>query len=325
MTEPLRVLWEAPEDDTALAAPRRSLGWPQSLVDFYGGALSIPLHRDRPTIVANFVSTLDGVVSFAEPGASGGSAISGSFGPDRRLMGLLRSMADAVLMGAGTVRKARREEWTARDIDPALAREHADARRRLSLAAQPTTVVVTASGKVDLGQPGLSRPDVPVLILTTPRGRSVLPADAASERLQIVSTSGGNPVAATGERVPTAGADMHTAGESMPTAGEDVPTAGIVSELAALGASLVLCEGGPHLLGRLLADGAIDELFLTLAPQVAGRADDRRRLALIEDRAFSTREAPWGSLLSVRQAGSHLFLRYRFDATPSTPVAGRAA
>jgi riboflavin biosynthesis pyrimidine reductase len=36
-------------------------------------------------------------------------------------------------------------------------------------------------------------------------------------------------------------------------------------------AGLVLHEGGPALFGQSLADDAIDELFLTLAPQVAGR------------------------------------------------------
>lgn len=43
---------------------------------------------------------------------------------------------------------------------------------------------------------------------------------------------------------------------------------------ASLGARLVLCEGGPHLIGDLPDAGLLEELFLTVAPQVAGR-DDR--------------------------------------------------
>jgi riboflavin biosynthesis pyrimidine reductase len=36
-------------------------------------------------------------------------------------------------------------------------------------------------------------------------------------------------------------------------------------------AGLVLHEGGRTLFGQFLADGVVDELFLTLSPQVAGR------------------------------------------------------
>src|SRR5439155_764044 len=32
----------------------------------------------------------------------------------------------------------------------------------------------------------------------------------------------------------------------------------------------LLCEGGPHLNSHLLAEGLVDELFLTVAPKVAG-------------------------------------------------------
>ena len=35
----------------------------------------------------------------------------------------------------------------------------------------------------------------------------------------------------------------------------------------------VLCEGGPTLNGALLADGAVDELFLTVAPLIAAGPD----------------------------------------------------
>ena len=103
--------------------------------------------RDRPTVIANFVSTLDGVVAFDTEGASGGGEISGFFEPDRFVMGLLRAMADVVLVGAGTVRAAPTHEWTARHVQRASADAFALWRRRLGITtAQPTTVVVTASG-----------------------------------------------------------------------------------------------------------------------------------------------------------------------------------
>jgi hypothetical protein len=51
-----------------------------------------------------------------------------------------------------------------------------------------------------------------------------------------------------------------------------------------------------------------------VAPQVAGRAAGRDRLALVEAEAFGVDDAPWSSLVSVRRSENHLFLRYRFDA-----------
>lgn len=41
-------------------------------------------------------------------------------------------------------------------------------------------------------------------------------------------------------------------------------------DLAALGLTQVLCEGGPHLFGSLAAAGQVDEVFLTLSPLLAG-------------------------------------------------------
>jgi riboflavin biosynthesis pyrimidine reductase len=84
-----------------------------------------------------------------------------------------------------------------------------------------------------------------------------------------------------------------------------------------LGARLVLCEGGPHLIGDLMGAGMVDVLFLTIAPQVAGRDDRAPRLGFVAGRAFPIAEAPWAGLVSVRRAADHLFLRYRLDQSGS--------
>ena len=56
----------------------------------------------------------------------------------------------------------------------------------------------------------------------------------------------------------------------------------VLAALADRGLTRVLCEGGPALFGALLAAGRVDELCLSLAPQLeggaAGRIVDRRRL-----------------------------------------------
>jgi riboflavin biosynthesis pyrimidine reductase len=258
----LDLLWA---DASALGAPADALD------AAYGGELRVPRRADRPTVIVNFVSTLDGVVSYATPEAAGGGEISGFFGPDRFVMGLLRAHADAVLVGAGTVRASPRERWTPDDIYPDAATEFAALRSRAGLAPQPTTVVVTGSGRLDPDHPGLADPTIPVIVaggaIDQPRGHV--------ETLRATSV----------ER--------------------------IVGELGRRGMRLVLCEGGPHLLGRLLEAELVDELFLTLAPQLAGRTELVARLALVEVVAFGVTDAPWWDLVAISRVDHHLFLRYR--------------
>jgi riboflavin biosynthesis pyrimidine reductase len=108
------------------------------------------------------------------------------------------------------------------------------------------------------------------------------------------------------------------------TDGDTVPPHEIVSLAAGLGARVVLCEGGPHVIGDLLAARLLDELFLTVAPQMAGRDETTARLALVEGIAFSPPDAPWAALRSVHRSSDHLFLRYELAFTQRGPKAARS-
>ncbi len=162
----------------------------------------------------------------------------------------------------------------------------------MGLAAQPTTVIVTAGGDLPIQHAGLNDPDVPVVIATTARG---------AERL--------------------AGAELapHVVVETMSSAeritGHDIAVLG-----ERLGARVVLCEGGPHLIGELVAADALDELFLTVAPQLVGRGGDR--LGLVEGIELVPPDTRWHDLVAVRRSGNHLFLRYR--RRPDGREAGKA-
>jgi riboflavin biosynthesis pyrimidine reductase len=79
------------------------------------------------------------------------------------------------------------------------------------------------------------------------------------------------------------------------------------------GARLALCEGGPHLFGDILRAHLVDELFLTMAPQVIGRDATDHRLSLVEGASFGGGLGRWATLSSIRRAGDDLFLRYRFE------------
>ncbi len=235
--------------------------------------------------MANFVSTLDGVVSLGRPGQSGGSEISGANPPDRALMGLLRAVADAVVVGAGTFRAVPGHVWTPERIYPPFAAAYAELRARLGLAENPLNVIVTARGDLDLTRRVFSSGQVPVLVVTTPNGAAQLRQQAIPPRVQIAEAPG------FGDLTPTV--ILEAIGRVQPT-------------------RVVLVEGGPRLLGDFLAARALDELFLTLAPQVAGRAAAVERPGLVAGREFAPDHPLWGSLADARRAASHLFLRYTF-------------
>ena len=84
----------------------------------------------------------------------------------------------------------------------------------------------------------------------------------------------------------------------------------MVAALRAEGYRSILTEGGPHLFGQLLAAGLVEQLFLTLAPALAGRQRDSTQIGLVEGTSLLPGIDVRGRLLSVRRSGSHLFLRY---------------
>jgi hypothetical protein len=65
-------------------------------------------------------------------------------------------------------------------------------------------------------------------------------------------------------------------------------------------------------MGDFFAERQLDELFLTLAPQVAGRDDANARPGLVAGKQFAPEGPVWGTLVGLKRGGSHLFLRYRF-------------
>ncbi|MFL5757349.1 MAG: dihydrofolate reductase family protein [Chloroflexota bacterium] len=263
------------------ASQVRGAGMPPVLEKRYGGPLLVPLRTDRPTVVANFVTTLDGIVAFGSGDLSGGGVVSGFHEPDRFVMGLLRALADVVVIGAGTLAGTTAHRWIAQHAHPASASAFEEWRATMGLAPRPTTVVVTATGNVPVRHPGLNDPSIPAVIATTPTGAQRL-ADADLPANVTVEPIGPGPR--------LAGSDVLALAER-------------------LGARLVLSEGGPHLVGELVGSDLLDELFLTLAPQLAGRAGER--LGLVEGVALPPHDTRWQDLVSIRGSSNHLFLRYR--------------
>ena len=284
----LSTLFEAAPDAATSGATL-----PARLRELYGGELRFPPPGLRPYVFCNFVSTLDGVVSFALPGQAGGGAISGGDAGDRFVMGLLRAAADAIIVGAGTLREVPadalfRPEQTCPEAKPLY-----DAYRNAMLGRRepPLLVVVSGSGRLDLDHAVFRTPGVPALIFTTAAGGLAL-TRAGAARLDSVEV-----------RVLPAGALPPRA----------APQAMLDMLQREFQVRRLLHEGGPHLIGEFLRAGLLDEMFLTLAPQIAGRGHGPgglERLGLAAGAVFQPATAPWWRLLSVKSSGEFLYLRY---------------
>ncbi len=244
--------------------------------------------EERPYVIGNFVSTLDGVVSYLVPGHAGGGDISGHNEADRFIMGLLRASADAVIVGAATLHATAPDHlWTAASIYPKAAEPYRVYRREvLGKPGEPLTVIATASGVLDLRHAIFRAPGIAVQIVTTPKGR---------DRLE-----------ESGVRSLT-GTEVAVLSESDST----IAPSAMLRFLRERGVRLLLHEGGPTLFGQFVAAGLVDEFFLTLAPQLAGRSAERPRPAMIAEAEFSPDTAPWLNMVTVKQSGSHLYLRYK--------------
>ena len=222
----------------------------------------------RPRVLLNMVSTLDGRATL--DGRSG--TISGP--ADRALFHALRAPVDAVLVGAGTVRKERYGR---------LIHDEAVRRRRAArgLTEEPLACVVSGRLALDEDIPLLQTPDARVVVITA--SAASLPATPASVEY-IRSTE------------------------------PQLDLSAALAELTTrFGVTSVLCEGGPHLARQLLGADLLDELYLSLSPLLTGgEASGGEALRILAGTELE--EPCRLELLGALTAESALFLRYGVSA-----------
>lgn len=245
--------------------------------DEVASALGGPFWLPERVVYANFVSSIDGVAAIGGLEMSS-AAISGGASADRFVMGLLRAVADAVVVGAGTLRE-HDGPWTAEKAFPPGAESFSRLRAAISASESPTLVVVTASGDLPWDHPGL--PDA--IVVTTSAGARSL-------------AEGRAPV---GEMIDVGDADR-------------VDGAVVIDRLRERGFQRILTEGGPRLMGAMLEASAVDQLFLTISPKLIGGGPERPPLS---DGTDLLERDVGARLLSIRRSEDYLFLRY---ALPSS-------
>lgn len=279
MLAPLETLYDP---DRGIALPL-----PSELAKLYG-RLQFPAPNGLRYVISNFVTTLDGVTTLGVPGHAGGGDISGSNQHDRMVMGLLRAVADAVIIGAGTLRESPRLLLTAEDIYPALTRAYEELRRALNKPGAPLSVIVTSSGELDPSLPIFQSEKKPALIVTTADGASRISKRNLSGSVSLIQATNNRRLGA-------------------------AEILGVVEKACNIPGALVLVEGGPKLMAQFFAERELDEQFLTLAPQVAGRDDSVERPGLVAGKILAPDSPVWGALIGVKRAADHLFLRYTFE------------
>jgi riboflavin-specific deaminase-like protein len=191
---------------------------------------------------------------------------SGAIGTDSdtEMLMELRACVDAVMIGAGTMRVER--------YGPMVpSAERRERRERRGLEADPLAVIV--SNRLDLPWDAdlFSSGQGEVLLVTA----SELEPPATKTKVSVLRHAGS---------VDLPGAMAYLRRER--------------------GVRALLCEGGPHLHGQLVAAELVDELFVTLGPKLAG-GDGPRMVDGISERVRNL-ELVW-----LLADGAELFARYR--------------
>jgi riboflavin biosynthesis pyrimidine reductase len=185
---------------------------------------------------------------------------------DQAMFKALRGVADVVLVGAGTVRA---ERYGPPKLDePTVA-------RRIDAGRDPLPRIAMVSGSLDID------PDLPVFEDPALRPLVITHAQHDQARRTVL------------EEV----ADVWEIGE------DTVDVTKVMGAFAAAGAGVVLCEGGPSLLGQLHVADLVDEWCVTLGPVAAAGA--ARRIA-----TTATPEVRQLTLDRLWEDDGLLFLRY---------------
>jgi riboflavin-specific deaminase-like protein len=206
--------------------PDRAVVDPAGAISGFGWGDRAP--ADRPYLALNMVATADGKASFE------GRTMGISSETDREIFHNLRTQADAVMVGASTVRSER--------YGPIVKTDELRAKReRDGVATDPLAIIVSGSLTVPADVPLLQDPESRVVILTQSHGE----LDDVKADVDYLRSEGGP-------------FDLRPLLERLRTE---------------YGVRSILCEGGPTLNESLLLYGLVDELFLTVAPVITGGAD----------------------------------------------------
>ena len=261
-----------------------------AVTDVYAD-LTFADHADEsiPYTYLNMVSSVDG-----RPTMSGKAGGIGS-DADRLLMDALRSVSDAVMVGAGTLR--------AEKLTLGVSRRASDRRVSAGLSPQPLAVIVSGSSD-------LSRAIEENLLFAKPDNTLLIVPESAGEK----STQRLDSKPRTIREPPEPGTDgsLIDLRYALRTLRQD------------FGVRRLLVEGGPSINGRLKSSGLVREIFVTLSPKLLGvdtgpKKDRDGPGSILEDpRPVTPVQTTDLSLVSCYLFESELYLRYELPGTEAS-------
>lgn len=221
----------------------------------------------RPFIYMNMATSIDGKITSTEREYP---TFTSRY--DRQMMERLRADADAIVIGAATLRI---------DNPPLQIRDEGMRRYRQQQGKAPgiINVLVTASGRVDPHSRFFTAPECPARIIATV-------ASAPAENIAPLRDV----------------AEVWTLGETQ------VDVRLLVEKLAERGVKKLLLEGGGDLNWHFIEHNLVDEVYVTIAPTLIG---GRNAPSLLEGRGFSLATRKNLHLMEVRQEGDELYCRYK--------------
>jgi 2,5-diamino-6-(ribosylamino)-4(3H)-pyrimidinone 5'-phosphate reductase len=220
---------------------------------------------ERPFVYVNMAMTVDGKITSA-------SREYPAFASDRDRLSMdrLRAEADAIVIGAGTLRA---------DDPPMNIRDHEMLDYRRSLGKPDDIPIVVVSAGLDL-DPGsrFFRPSGPTRIIATVE-------DAPLDRVRRLEQL----------------AEVWKLGRGR------VDLAAMLSKLREHGVERLLVEGGGRLNWAFVAADLVDELYVTVAPALLG---GQSAPTLVDGDGYSMDSRVRLALLSVDRHGDELYCRY---------------
>jgi 2,5-diamino-6-(ribosylamino)-4(3H)-pyrimidinone 5'-phosphate reductase len=238
--------------------------------------LAIPARAFQPgKVTVNFATSVDGRITTRTR-----EHVSLAGENDRRLMDELRVNADAVIVGAGTVRH---------DGRPMILRYKDLQTQRASrrLPTHPVNVVLTRTLDLPLRSRFFAAQDVHRIIFTTAR--------APKTRVQRFSG----------------------VAEVVVLPGSDIDPKRVMSELRRRGLKRVLLEGGGEVHFSFAQAGLVGDLFVTVTPRLIG---GKEAPSLLDGEGFLWKDHIGLKLVSSRRKGEEVFLHYRVAAAKRRPA-----
>lgn len=254
---------------------------PPEFLELYPGDWYIPDIEGRPYIYSDFAISRDGRITYKEEGYVGGSDITQTNIADWWFMAFLRTRADAIMNGIGTVTLETGTLWTAEDLYPKEAEAFKELRQMFGYTKPPILVILSHDGRLNFEAASLQLEDMHVVLATSAEGT------AYAQQFDV-----------------PAQLDVHNLGKS----GADLQRT-VDMLYSDYGVRNLLTEGGSTVQAGLLASGLLDEEFVTWCPSFVGQSEAKFRPSYTEGVAWHPTNTPYSKPLTLHRSGDLLYLR----------------